>query len=108
LRGVLELHSLIRKQQQQSQAVFAREFAAGARAFERDFAQVNLRLIGLGAAALTFAPDGSVIAAERDPVPRGSQAFPRLGGRSIRGKCKNLFGRKLHGDAMDLGLAVRL
>ena len=99
LRGIFELMRLIRKQQKQAEAVFTGEFAARTRTFEGEFAYINLGLIGILPAPLTFAPYGLGIATQRHPMPRGSQSLSGFGRRSIRCERKNLFSRKRHSNA---------
>ena len=65
--------------------MFARKLAARARALEGRAGLVDLYLIRLRAAALTFAPDGPVIVAEGRPLARGDEASGGFGGGVVGG-----------------------
>jgi hypothetical protein len=83
---------LLNVEQEQGEAMFAREFAAGAGAAKGRLAEFDAGLIGLAGAPLALTPNGLFAAAARDPLARHSQLTPGFGRASIGGKGKHLFG----------------
>ena len=83
--------------------MFAGEFPAGARAFEGEVAEVDLRLIRFASAALAFAPEGGGVGAFGDPFVGGGEVLAGFPGGVIGGEGKNLVfgevqGRCVAGD----------
>ena len=77
--------------------MLAGEFAAGTTAFEGDVRKIDLRLVRLCAATLTFAPHGHVVHAGTDPFRGIGQAFAGFAGRLVGRKGKYLFFCELQG-----------
>ena len=73
-------------QEEETQAMFAGKFAAGAGAFESEIGQVYLCLVGFAAAALAFAPERSCTGGFAHPFGGIGKVFTGFFRRFVRGK----------------------